>query len=200
MRSDSELGAPGTGRTCSEPSPCPCPPRCDLGQGAGLWRGHPQPETAAETKERGPHSPCGRQRRWPRRDGRLWRQDGLCGGFSGGAALLPPCRAAEKQARGGHRKASVPERPMAPEQLSDKWPVSKEGSKQVRTGGRQEGGPAGAAPSGGLCLRVPPRGSAGSALSALPASAAWAGQTGPWGVPQDATCAPRPTPAGAQRG
>lgn len=109
-------------------------------------------------------------------------------------------RAAEKQAWGGHRKAAVPERPVAPEQLSDKWPVSKEGSKQVRTGGRQEGGPAGAAPSGGLCLRVPPRGSAGSALSALPASAAWAGQTGPWGVPQDATCAPRPTPAGAQRG
>lgn len=123
-----------------------------------------------------------------------------CVAGSQGAALLPPCRAAEKQARGGHRKAAVPERPVAPEQLSDKWPVSKEGSKQVRTGGRQEGGPAGAAPSGGLCLRVPPRGSAGPALSALPASAAWAGQTGPWGVPQDATCAPRPTPAGAQRG
>ncbi|XP_011369241.1 MAPK/MAK/MRK overlapping kinase isoform X1 [Pteropus medius] len=49
-------------------------------------------------------------------------------------ALQHPCfrelRAPGKQAPGSHRKAFFPENPVAPELLSDKWQIAKEGRKQ----------------------------------------------------------------------
>lgn len=44
---------------------------------------------------------------------------------------LPSRRAPGKQAPGSHRKAFFPENPVAPELLSDKWQIAKEGRKQV---------------------------------------------------------------------
>lgn len=50
-------------------------------------------------------------------------------------SLPLPCRAAEKQALAGHRKAFFPERPVASELLSNHWHVAKEDRKQVLSEG-----------------------------------------------------------------
>nr|KAF6287286.1 MOK protein kinase [Pipistrellus kuhlii] len=54
--------------------------------------------------------------------------------WSAGCVFYEITRAAEKQARGGHRK-------VAPELLSNKWQISKEGSKQKQSLKQEESRP-----------------------------------------------------------